>query len=187
METNEPKRAKSLKERFDDNFALGILAILLTGFLAGIGAYKAIIEIAKLEIVPKQEIADLKQKAEGYDKLNILYIDCQTQNDFVYKSGIEGQTKGEWVKAKKYVSDKHLAWTSSSAGYSATNKEELLLYLKTLYSFKLQYLNKEILNVIVKIEAVKKNTRDPFYNIDMTGEITQEIKDIENTIKREAL
>ena len=44
------------KDKIENNITLFFLGVLLTGFLAGIGTYKAILEIAKLEVVPENII-----------------------------------------------------------------------------------------------------------------------------------
>jgi hypothetical protein len=93
----------------------------------------------------------------------------------------------EWVKAEKYISKKSLPLMSSSEGYHSTNKQKLLLYLTTLNSFKLGSLNKKISVLISTVKNTTNNTRDPFYNLDMTNNIDQEIDEIENRIKKEAL
>ena len=51
----------SLRERIENNITVWLLGTLLTGFLAGIGAYKAIIEIAQLKTISVAE----------YDRLHV--------------------------------------------------------------------------------------------------------------------
>lgn len=41
----------SLKEKIENNLVVFFLGALLTGFLVGVGAYKAILEIAQLDVV----------------------------------------------------------------------------------------------------------------------------------------
>lgn len=53
-----------LKEILENNPIICYFSVLLIGFLSGIGSYKAIIEIAKLETVPKYKIEKLKDENE---------------------------------------------------------------------------------------------------------------------------
>jgi hypothetical protein len=55
----------SLKEKVEENVVLWLLGMLITGFLSGIGAYKAILEIAQLTVVPKSaEVVGLSREVE---------------------------------------------------------------------------------------------------------------------------
>ncbi|UVC31687.1 hypothetical protein [Pantoea sp. SOD02] len=56
----------SIKENIENNLIIWFLTSLLGGFLAGIATYKAIIEIAHLEVVPQGQctIADVRKKEE---------------------------------------------------------------------------------------------------------------------------
>ena len=64
-----------LKETIENHPIIIYFGVFLVGFLLGSGAYKAIIEIAKLETVPKYEIEKLKseinQKEEKIKKLKL--------------------------------------------------------------------------------------------------------------------
>ena len=51
----------TIKERLENNIVFWTLAMLLAGFLAGIGTYKGVLEIAKLEGISKSELAGLRQ------------------------------------------------------------------------------------------------------------------------------
>ena len=53
----------SLKERVENNVVVWLLGMLLAGFLAGIGTYKGILEIANLTVVAKPELENLKSKS----------------------------------------------------------------------------------------------------------------------------
>ena len=55
----------TLKQRIEDSAVVFFLGALVAGFVAGIGAYKAVIEIAQLEVVSKQELGDLRAKAKS--------------------------------------------------------------------------------------------------------------------------
>lgn len=46
----------SLRKRIEDNVVVWLLGTLLTGFLAGITCYRAILEIAHLEVVPATSV-----------------------------------------------------------------------------------------------------------------------------------
>jgi HEAT repeat protein len=46
----------SIKEKIENNAAVFLLGALVTGFLAGIGAYQAILEIAKLKVVHESKL-----------------------------------------------------------------------------------------------------------------------------------
>jgi hypothetical protein len=61
------KRAMNLREQIENNLTVWLLSTLLAGFLAGIGAYKAIIEIAQLEVVSRQELHELRAEASQLD------------------------------------------------------------------------------------------------------------------------
>ncbi|MCP4177428.1 MAG: hypothetical protein GY756_06660 [bacterium] len=54
----------SLKEKIENNLTLCILGFILAGFLAGIGAYDTILRIAKLEVVAKSELNQLKKETK---------------------------------------------------------------------------------------------------------------------------
>ena len=43
----------TLKERIENNLAIWFLGAIVTGFLAGVGAYQGILSIAQLEVVQK--------------------------------------------------------------------------------------------------------------------------------------
>lgn len=51
----------NLRERIENNLTVWLLSTLTVGFLAGIGAYKAILEIAQLEVIPKVKLEQLQQ------------------------------------------------------------------------------------------------------------------------------
>jgi hypothetical protein len=50
----------SLREKIEDNLTIWLLTMLVTGFVAGIATYKAILEIAQLEVVPKAKAEQLR-------------------------------------------------------------------------------------------------------------------------------
>ena len=50
----------TLRERIEDNPVVWLLGSLLAGFLAGIGAYQAILEIAHLKVVPEARLAEMQ-------------------------------------------------------------------------------------------------------------------------------
>lgn len=59
----------NLRERIENNLAVWLLSTLLTGFLAGIGTYKAILDIAQLKTISAGEYDRLR--AEPSAKPNI--------------------------------------------------------------------------------------------------------------------
>lgn len=50
----------TLRERIENNPAIWLFGALGTGFLAGLGAYKSILEIAQLDVVPKARLEELE-------------------------------------------------------------------------------------------------------------------------------
>ncbi len=55
----------NFRERIEDNLVVWLLGTLLTGFLAGVGAYKAILETAQLEVVPRVKLEQLQATASS--------------------------------------------------------------------------------------------------------------------------
>jgi hypothetical protein len=53
-----------LRENIENSVVIWLLGTLLTGFLAGIGAYKAVLEVAKYEVISKADLDQLKRNAE---------------------------------------------------------------------------------------------------------------------------
>jgi hypothetical protein len=51
---------RNWKQKIEGNIAVFFLSTLLVGFFAGVGCYKAILEIAKLEVVSKIELEKLR-------------------------------------------------------------------------------------------------------------------------------
>jgi len=56
----------NLKEKIEKNLTLSILALLLVGFLSGLGAYKTILEIAHLDSVPENTYITKDELDEKY-------------------------------------------------------------------------------------------------------------------------
>src|SRR5258708_1247048 len=54
----------TLRERIEDNIAIWLLGTLLTGFLAGIGAYKSVLEISSQKMISATEYDQLKAAAK---------------------------------------------------------------------------------------------------------------------------
>jgi hypothetical protein len=52
----------NFRERIENNIIIFFLATLLTGFIAGIGSYEAILNIAHLKIISETEYRQLKKK-----------------------------------------------------------------------------------------------------------------------------
>jgi hypothetical protein len=59
---------KSLKDRIQDSPVVFFLTAIVASFLAGIGAYKGILEIAHLETISKQDRSTLEQAPEQFQK-----------------------------------------------------------------------------------------------------------------------
>ena len=53
----------SLKEKVENNVAIWLLGTLLTGFLAGIAAYKSILEISNQTVVSVSELMELRNNS----------------------------------------------------------------------------------------------------------------------------
>jgi hypothetical protein len=60
----------SLKDRIENNVTVWLLGSLLTGFLAGIGTYKAILEIAHLKVVSASEYKKMNQASSTSDEVH---------------------------------------------------------------------------------------------------------------------
>jgi len=52
----------SIKKRIEQNVTVWLLSTLLTGFLAGIGVYRAVQDMAGLKIVSVAEMEDSKRQ-----------------------------------------------------------------------------------------------------------------------------
>ena len=66
--TEERVRNKSLKDRIQESPAVFFLSAIIAGFLAGMGAYKGILEIAQLETISKQQHLEFGQTREQLQK-----------------------------------------------------------------------------------------------------------------------
>jgi hypothetical protein len=60
----------SIKQSIEENSIIWLLTALLTGFLAGIGTYKSVLEIAKLEVISKYDIDQNKKTIEAMEAEN---------------------------------------------------------------------------------------------------------------------
>jgi len=58
----------SLKEKVENNLAIWLLSTLFAGFMAGIGTYKAVLEMAQLEVVSKARLDALAVQAPAASK-----------------------------------------------------------------------------------------------------------------------
>jgi len=63
-----------IRKSVEENVAVWLLGTLLAGFLAGIGTYKGIIEIAELTTVPKAK-ASLAEKKESQLRQQIEFLE----------------------------------------------------------------------------------------------------------------
>lgn len=55
----------NIKDKLERNIVFWTLCMLFAGFLAGIGTYKGVLEIAKLEVISKAELANLSQNSSA--------------------------------------------------------------------------------------------------------------------------
>ena len=55
----------NLREKIEDNLTVWLLSTLVTGFLAGLGAYGAVLEIAQLEVISKIKLEQLQAAASN--------------------------------------------------------------------------------------------------------------------------
>jgi hypothetical protein len=99
-----------LKERIENNLIIFYFSALLIGFLSGIGSYKAIIEIAKLETVPKYKIEKLKDENEKLKQKHDNEIRNKNQLISKYESKIVS-LESEITQLK--IEDKRIKRTSS--------------------------------------------------------------------------
>ncbi len=64
----------SLREKIENNLAIWMFGALGAGFLAGIGTYKSIMDIAQLDVIPKSRLEELeggcKPKTEAIEPIN---------------------------------------------------------------------------------------------------------------------
>jgi len=99
-----------LKEILENNLIIFYFSALLIGFLSGIGSYKAIIEIAKLETVPKYKIEKLKDENEKLKQKHDNEIRNKNQLISKYESKIFS-LESEITQLK--IEDKRIKRTSS--------------------------------------------------------------------------
>jgi len=57
------KAIMNIKQKVENNIVFWTLTMLFAGFLAGIGAYKGVLEIAKLKVISESELSDLRQSS----------------------------------------------------------------------------------------------------------------------------
>lgn len=94
----------SFRKRFEDNFALGVLGVLLAGFVAGIGAYRGLLAIYNADTVPKGTYIlkdDLKTTYISKDDLNDLYVPKNTHEKLLsdYNASQVHKTKTDAVRS----------------------------------------------------------------------------------------
>jgi hypothetical protein len=56
---------KTLREQIENNLMFFFLATLIAGFLAGVGAYRTILEIAQLETVSRRDLQELRSQNDS--------------------------------------------------------------------------------------------------------------------------
>lgn len=69
----------TLKERVEDNVAIWLLGSLLTGFLSGIAAYKAVGEMAGRESISREELHNLQHRAAALETSEQKTNECETR------------------------------------------------------------------------------------------------------------
>jgi len=78
----------SLKEKIENNITVFLLGTLVTGFLAGIGTYKAILEIAKLEVVSEGRL-NQKSDSSQLEEVTKKIIQDMTNRDMDVETGVK--------------------------------------------------------------------------------------------------
>ena len=78
----------TVKEQIEKSIALTIISISIASFLAGIGTFKGILEIAKLEII---STAELKLKENELNVLKIRIKEDEIKREASTKSVIVGK------------------------------------------------------------------------------------------------
>ena len=79
--------------------AVWLLGTLLAGFMAGIGAYRGILEIAGLTAVPKSEYASAKQDSDLVSKLTVREGARPKGHHITVTSGISGEGPTDTLKS----------------------------------------------------------------------------------------
>ena len=54
-----------LRQKIEDNLAIWLFSALVTGFLAGVGAYQAVLQMAQLEVVSRAKLEALQAAASA--------------------------------------------------------------------------------------------------------------------------
>jgi hypothetical protein len=62
---------KTLREQIENNLMFFFLATLIAGFLAGVGAYRTILEIAQLETISRRDLQELRARNDSPASLPI--------------------------------------------------------------------------------------------------------------------
>lgn len=93
----------SLRSRIEEHPVLWALGSVLTGFLAGIGAYQGILRIAKLEVVSAYELQRTAKVDERVEKLEKELVALTAREKFfrtylAYKSNPNAGTKARFVE-----------------------------------------------------------------------------------------
>jgi hypothetical protein len=107
-----------LKEKIENHPLVWFLSALLAGFLAGIATYKAILEIAQLEVVPKQSITVGNAKSPDSPK-------TQEKENKKYKVTLEEMGMTEIIPELNIA----LGFFGTEHDYDATNKAAQLVVM----------------------------------------------------------
>jgi hypothetical protein len=68
----------SVRERLENHIVYVVLVVGVAAFSAGVAAYKAILEIAQLESVPKNELQELRRAKETSHPPSAIAVGCVT-------------------------------------------------------------------------------------------------------------
>jgi chromosome segregation ATPase len=161
-----------LKEKIESNAVIFFLGTLLIGFLSGIGAYKAIIEIAKLEVISKTEINKLKDSN--------LQLNRQL-------SDIKSTSNNSEKIVKEYQSE--IKDLNTAISNFQNEKTELNQKLRNTEEIN-NILNKNIAKYQAEINSLKKQLREKDKDLEnekkeLMKEKSSELKKWESDLKVE--
>ena len=108
----------SIKEKIENNAAVFLLGALVSGFLAGIGTYQAILEIAKLEVVHESKlgsgssddqvveivnkfIGDFNNEAVDEDMVKYALLKIGAPTVGPLKKALESKQQAQWKQGVK--------------------------------------------------------------------------------------
>jgi len=83
------EKSMNLRERIENNLTLWLLGVAVSSFIAGIGAYKGILEIAKLDTIQKGTYVEREQYDLLQKNFNELKSKFQLLNDTLSEIDID--------------------------------------------------------------------------------------------------